>query len=137
MESILKDDVPPNVGQLWSDEEEALLLEELNNNESVETIAQNHGRTIGGINSRRREIACKLHAQNVPIGEIIRRTRLRFCTIEQAIAKKQNDLVRKSKQKEDDNLCIELTKNNFTQIQNDINQIKCILRELVETMKNK
>jgi hypothetical protein len=40
---------PSNMGQKWSDDEEILLLEELNNNIDIEIIAQNHNRTIGGI----------------------------------------------------------------------------------------
>lgn len=38
-----------NVCQQWTDEEEALLLEELNTNNDIETIAKKHGRTEGGI----------------------------------------------------------------------------------------
>ena len=52
---------PSNMGQKWSDDEETLLLEELNNNIDIEKIAQKHSRTIGGINSRRQEIAYKMY----------------------------------------------------------------------------
>ena len=61
---------PSNMGQKWSDEEETLLLEELNNNIDIEIIAQKHNRTIGGINSRRQEIAYKMYLKNVTIEKI-------------------------------------------------------------------
>ena len=46
---------PSNMGQKWSDEEEILLLEELNNNIDIEIIAQKHNRTIGGITPTRKK----------------------------------------------------------------------------------
>ena len=49
------------MGQKWSDEEETLLLQELNDNIDISIIAQKHNRTIGGINSRRQEIAYKMY----------------------------------------------------------------------------
>ena len=51
---------PSNMGQKWSNEEEILLLEELNNNIDIGIIAQKHNRTIGGINSRSKKIANKM-----------------------------------------------------------------------------
>ena len=80
---------PSNMGQKWSDEEEILLLEELNNNIDIETIAQKHSRTIGGINSRRREIAYKMHLKNVSIEEIIKQTKLDYDGIKQTIQKEK------------------------------------------------
>lgn len=62
---------PSNMGQKWDDEEENLLLEELNNNLDIGIIAQKHDRTIGGINSRRKEIAYKMYLQNISTEEII------------------------------------------------------------------
>ena len=47
--------------QKLSDDEEILLLEELNNNIDIENIAQKHCRTIGGIHSRRQDIAYKMY----------------------------------------------------------------------------
>jgi hypothetical protein len=66
---------PSNMGQKWTDEEETLLLRELNNDIDIETIAQKHNRTIGGINSRRREIAYKMYLKNISAEEIIKQTK--------------------------------------------------------------
>ena len=131
---------PSNIGQKWSNEEEILLLEELNNNTDIQIIAQNHGRTIGGINSRRREIAYKMYLKNISILEIIKQTKLDCYNIKKIIQQRQNNKSTKNKTKQLDNIFINT--NNFIQIQNDIkntkneiNQIKNILGELVEMMK--
>ena len=133
---------PSNMGQKWSDEEEILLLEELNNNIDIETIAQKHSRTIGGINSRRKEIARKMYLKNVSIEEIIKQTKLDIDCIEQTIQKRENNDSKKIKTKEIDNVFISINKNDYKELQNDVknmkNDIKVIkntLGELVEMMK--
>ena len=134
---------PSNMGQKWTDEEETLLLEQLNNNIDIETIAQKHNRTIGGINSRRQEIAYKMHIKNVSIEEILNRTKLDYNCIEQIIQKKtiSNSKKIKTKTKEID-LFISINKNDYTELQNDVknmsNDIKYLqntITELVEMMK--
>ena len=133
---------PSNMGQKWNDEEEALLLQELNDNIDIEIIAQKHNRTIGGINSRRREIAYKMYLKNVSINEIIRQTKLDNNFIEGTIKKRQNNNSKKIKTKEVDNVFISINKNDYIELQNDvknmkndIKQIKNTLVELVEMMK--
>jgi hypothetical protein len=133
---------PSNMGQKWSDEEEILLLEELNNNIDIETIAQKHSRTIGGINSRRRGIAYKMYLKNVSIEEIIKQTKLDYDCIEQTIQKRENNNSKKIKTKEIDNVFISINKDHYIELQNDvknmkndINKIKNTLGELVEMMK--
>ena len=80
---------PSNMGQKWNNEEETLLLEELNKNIDIETISQTHNRTIGGINSRRQEIAYKMYLKNVSMEEIIKQTKLDHECIIQIIERKQ------------------------------------------------
>jgi hypothetical protein len=137
---------PSNMGQKWSGEEDILLLDELNNNIDIEIIAQKHARTIGGINSRRREIAYKMYLKNVSIEEIIRQTKLDNNSIEEIIKKKQNNSKKTKeidiKTKEIDNVYISINKNDYIELQNDvknmkndIKQIKNTLGELVEMMK--
>jgi hypothetical protein len=133
---------PSNMGQKWSDEEEKLLLEELNNNIDIEIIAQKHERTIGGINSRRQEIAYKMYLKKISIEEIIKLTKLDYNYIEQTIQKRQNNKSNKNKTKELDNVFISINKSDYIELQNDvknmkndIKQIKNTLGELVEMMK--
>jgi len=132
---------PCNMGQKWSDEEEILLLEQLNNNIDIETIAQKHNRTIGGINFRRRDIAYKMYIKNMSIEEIIKQTKLDYDSIKQTIEKKNNNS-KKIKTKEIDNVFISINKNDYIELQtdvknmkNDIKEIKKTLGELVEMMK--
>ena len=133
---------PSNMGQKWSDEEETLLLEELNNNIDIETIAQKHSRTIGGINSRRREIVYKMYLKNISIEEIIKQTKLDYDCIEQTIQKRENNNSKKIKTKEIDNVFISINKNDYIELKNDvknmkndINKIKNTLGELVGMIK--
>jgi len=133
---------PSNMGQKWSDEEEISLLEELNNNIAIGIIAQTHNRTIGGINSRRQEIAYKMYLKNVSFEEIIKQTKLDYNCIEQTIQKRQPKNSKKIKTKEVDNIFISINKNDYIELENDVKsmksdiyQIKNIVKELVEMMK--
>ena len=133
---------PSNMGQKWSDEEEKILLEELNNNIDIEIIAQNHHRTIGGINSRRQEIAYKMYLKKISFEEIIKQTKLDYNSIEQTIQKRQPKNSKKIKTKEVDNIFISINKNDYIELKNDVKsmksdiyQIKNVVKELVEMMK--
>ena len=79
-----------NKGQKWTNEEELLLLQELNNNINIKSIAQSHKRTIGGINSRRRKIAFDLFNQKIPMKEIILKTKLSEDQINKTITLQEN-----------------------------------------------
>ena len=134
---------PSNMGQKWSDEEEILLLEELNNNIDIEIIAEKHHRTIGGINSRRQEIAYKMYLKNTSIEEINKQTKLDNNCIQQTIQKRQYNNSKKIKTNETDNIFISINKNDYIELKNDvknmkndIKQIKNTLEELVEMMKS-
>ena len=136
---------PSNMGQKWTDEEEALLLEELYNNIDIGTIAQKHNRTIGGIESRRREIAYKMYVfKKMSTEEIIKKTKLDYDSIKQTIEKRQKNNSKKHQHqtKEIDNVLISINKNDYLELQNDvkivkndIKEIKNTLGELVEMMK--
>ena len=74
--TILEKYKPENKGIKWTEEEVQILLEELNNSDDIELISTKHKRTIGGINSRRKQIAYSMHIENIPICEIINKTKL-------------------------------------------------------------
>jgi len=133
---------PSNMGQKWSEDEERLLVEELNNNIDIETIAQKHSRTIGGINSRLQEIAYKMYIKNISVEEIIKQTKLDYNSIEQIIQKRQNNNSRKIKTKELDNIFISINKHDYIELQNDVKKItndikylKNTVTDIVEMMK--
>jgi len=128
---------PSNMGQKWDDTEETLLLEELNNNIDIETIAQKHSRTIGGINSRRQEIAYKMYLKNLSIEEIIKQTKLDYNCIQQTIQKRQNNNNNNSKKiktKEIDNVFISINKNDYIELQNDVKKMKIDIKEIKNTL---
>ena len=122
---------PSNMGQKWTDEEEALLLEELSKNMDIETISKNHSRTIGGINGRLRDIVYKMYLKNISIKEIIVKTKLDYEFIKQTIDKRQNN---------SNNKITEPTKqisleSEIAEMKSDIKDLKNTIKELVEMMK--
>ncbi len=141
-----------NIGQRWTGKEENMLLQELNDNLNIATIAKNHKRTTGGINSRRREIAYKMYLKNIPIEEIVEKTKLENDIIQETILKREKFSKRKTKEVEylDITELTDLhpnhTQQNFLEtdsIKNDIEEIKCeikhikySIKELVAVMKS-
>jgi hypothetical protein len=129
---------PSNMGQKWTDEEETLLLEELNKNTDIETIAQTHNRTIGGINSRRLEISYKMYLKNVSMEEIIKQTKLHDECIRQIIEKRQNNNPKKpiSIKSEITEIKKPISiKSEIAEMKNEIKELKNTIKELVEMMK--
>jgi uncharacterized protein YlzI (FlbEa/FlbD family) len=103
-----------NAGQHWFPREDELLLEELNNNIDIHTIAHNHKRTLGSINARRRLIAGKMYLKKFSIEEIMNKTKLDERTIIEIMYKKDN------------------YKSKNSLLENDIEQIKHTLQKLVD-----
>jgi hypothetical protein len=126
-------DYHSNVGQKWSEEEEQKLLEELNKNMNIELIAKMHNRTIGGIKARCKEIAYKLHINNMSIEEIILKTKLDEDQIIETIKKRQNNPKKcKSVTEIKTQFSIE---SEIDEMKNDIKELKNTINELVEMMK--
>ena len=122
---------PSNLGKIWTDEEEILLLEKLNNNIDIDTIAEQLNRTKGGIYSRRNHIAYEMYLKNISMEEIIKTTKINEERIRQIIEKKQNYTPSKIKETKK-HYSIE---SEIAEMKNDINEIKTTIKELVELMK--
>lgn len=121
---------PSNIGKKWDDEEETLLLEELQQNMDVEMIAQKHGRTIGSIISRRKNIVHKLYNNNISIEDIMNKTKLTDEQIKEIIRRKygsMNDIILES---EENYINISKIKKYINKIQNNINKIQDDINEL-------
>ncbi len=126
---------PSNMGQKWTDEEETTLLEELYNNIDIQTIAQKHNRTIGGIEARRRELAYKMHLKKMSTEEIIKKTKLDYDSIKQTIEKRQkNNSKKTTNTKEIDNILISINKNDYLELQKDVNTIKNDIKGIKNTL---
>jgi len=128
-------DYPINLGKKWEYIEEQTLLDELSRNMDIEFIAIRHGRTVGGINSRRREIAYKLYNQNCPIEEIINKTKLTRDEILETIKKKNltSNIKNTNNVKQPVNNESEL-KAEMREMRNEISELKKTIKELVGMM---
>jgi hypothetical protein len=80
-----------NSGNKWTENEENQLLENLNKGCKIDQIAEIHGRSIGAINSRINDIAYKMHVNNIPIAEIMNKTKLEEYEIKIVIENKVNN----------------------------------------------
>jgi len=136
--------LPENAGKFWSDEEEKQLLEEIANNVDFETIAKNHGRTIRGIDSRRREVAFKMFVKECSIEAIMEITKLSEEEINLTINKKQGNIEKKSKKelkqvetkqviKNDE---IQLLKSEVISMKSDIVSMRNEIFELKKTINS-
>lgn len=124
---------PSNTGQKWTDEEETLLLEELNQNMDIKLISQNHNRTTCGILARRKLIAYKLYNNNITIEEISYKTKLDEDQIREIIQKKQFYLKIEPEITRNTNAII--NRNDIIEMKNEIKELKHTITELVAMMK--
>ena len=118
---------PASLYKIWTAEEIRQLLEELKQGIDKKIIAQNHDRSIGGINARIEKIAYIMHTQNqLPI-EIIGLTGLDELTLLDIIIKKEkreNEASRKSQ--------IKKNKETTISIDSDTNKVKTEIKEMIE-----
>ena len=54
---------PANMGKAWLDEEVIQLLQEIKRKKSIQEIAEQHQRTVGGITSRLKQLAADYHEE--------------------------------------------------------------------------
>ena len=109
---------PSNMGQKWTDEEENTLLEELECNTPIDTIAKTHKRTTGGINARRRQIAYNMYLKKAPIESIMQITKLERDFLMEMIDRRQQ----------------KANSNEINEIKNNINELRHEVNELVEML---
>ena len=98
MNTSLSKILPTNNGNKWIKEEEKLLLDKLDIDIDIKTIAETHKRTIGAINSRRKKIAYDMFLKKKNIEYIIKKTRLDEECINYTIKRRQKISSKKNKQ---------------------------------------
>ena len=124
-------DLPSSFGSKWTDNEEKQLLDEIARNIDTQIIAEKHGRTLGGINSRIREIAYKMHISNFTIDKIIEATRLTKEQIDEIVERRER-YKKEKKERNANNTNTSINKNSTEHIlhikqynyDEDINKIK-------------
>ena len=92
---------PPNIGKPWTDENIAKLLADVQKNKTHEEMAVIHGRTVGGISSRLKEISAEYYLNNeMSIKDIVKYTGLSIDIINDAISRRQyrDELAEKRKE---------------------------------------
>ena len=80
---------PANRGKPWLDDEILQLLQNVRKKKTVEEIAEQHQRTVGGITSRLRELAAGYHAEGRPMEDIMRFTGLTEEVINESVARRK------------------------------------------------
>ena len=92
---------PANMGKAWSDDEVLQLLQGIRKKKTMEEIAEEHGRTVGGISSRLRQIATDYHNEGRPIEQIQKFTGLTTEQIQDAIERRKvGEMLRERRAKE-------------------------------------
>lgn len=137
---------PVNLGQKWTDEEECSLFEELHTNINIETIAQRHSRTVGGIKSRQKHIAYRMYLSNSSMENIVNQTKLNIETIEETIKMRENKEKTPKKEKtipknEDDEENAKITKPmsieyELFKMKKDVKEIKKTVNDIFEMMRS-
>jgi len=124
---------PPNIGQKWTDDEDNLLLENLNKNIDIDSIAKAHNRTPGAIQARRKLIAYKLYKNGTSMEEIIQKTKLSEILINQTISNRESWVSKNKAKREIDESFT--TESKIYVMHNDINELKDRMKKLEEMMK--
>ena len=87
---------PLRVGEPWNNDEESQLLKEIKEGDSIRTIAEKHGRTMGAISSHLKIMAVKSYiVDKEPVEIISKETGLSTDVIMFQVAKKQGLLNKK------------------------------------------
>lgn len=103
----------------------------------LETIANNHSRTVGGIQSRRAEIAYSMYLKDVSMYEIMKKTKLKNEIIHQIIDRKQkNDTSKHSKPiSSDSTKKTNLMETEMAELKHEIKGLKYAMDEMIAMMK--
>jgi hypothetical protein len=122
------DKYPARMGQPWTTDETADLLNAVADGTHISDIASHHERTVGGIRSRLCTIAAELHFKHkMPIEEIYKKTGLNVAQVENAIFTREEQENEKDMRKK---------KVDVGDLMKTLGEIKSLLIELVE-FKNK
>ena len=88
-QELPKSNYPARMGKAWDDHETLNLLKKIRENKTVDTIAKEHERTVGGITSRLRVLAYEFYEEGKTIDQIKKYTGLSTEQIADSISKKE------------------------------------------------
>jgi len=151
-----KKELPTKAGKKWTEDEDNMLLQELDKNMDIDSIAKAHNRTIGSISARQNTISYNMHLKKTPIDEIVKKTKLSEKQVTDMIAKKETydsqkkkEVKEKEKKEEKKEGKKERTPprerrerkeikqdvNLINEMKNEINELKNTIGKLVDIMK--
>jgi hypothetical protein len=90
----------PNIGKIWTSDQENLLLKRVAEGKNHEELSKEFGRTTGGIRSRLREIACEMISFGKSIEYAMEKTQISKELILESVNARKNYLEKKSLNKE-------------------------------------
>ena len=88
-EEVIKPNYPARMGKTWDDHETLNLLKKIRENKTIDAIAKEHERTIGGITSRLRVLAYEFYEEGKKIDQIKKYTGLSTEQIADSISKRE------------------------------------------------
>ena len=88
-QELPKSNYPARMGKAWDDHETLNLLKKKRENKTVDTIAKEHERTVGGITSRLRVLAYEFYEEGKTIDQIKKYTGLSTEQIADSISKRE------------------------------------------------
>ena len=88
-QELPKSNYPARMGKAWDDHETSNLLKKIRENKTVDTIAKEHERTVGGITSRLRVLAYEFYEEGKTIDQIKKYTGLSTEQIADSISKRE------------------------------------------------
>lgn len=128
---------PSNLGSKWTNTEEQQLLSSIEEGLDIETIAKQHNRTVGGIQSRIQMVAYEMSLQQVAMETIMEKTRLTLSEINTVISRKQTEKTEKVSKKASKKENNEIPTNNITleNVHQEVQTMKCEMKELKNNIK--
>ena len=130
-----------NIGSPWTTEQENTLIKRISDGKTHEEISKEFGRTVGGIKSRLKQIACDMVELGKSVEYASEKTTIPIGDIKRTIVAKNNyELKKKEKVSKYDKYAITITekkddnpKNNY--LTHDIKQMKEDIKEMKEQTK--
>jgi len=115
------------VGESWTKAEENLVLSKISEGKTPDNISIELQRTTGSINSRLKQIAFEMFTQQVPYEKIQEVTTISRAHLQEIVDKKGRKKEHFTEEKNNDQ---PITRSEFM-------EIKCLLYEIKELLKNK
>jgi len=138
---------PARMGKKWEDDEDIKLLTSIQENKSIADIAEEHERTIGGINSRRKGLAADYwFNNNTQIEEIMTITGLSTGEIEETIQRRSfaNDFKKTKMELKKATKVAQLSRappppppqsNEITELRREVAELKQTMMEMLKPIK--